>query len=222
LWTSFPISFIEDFIKCSLVIPAFAGAESGCLWVVHDLNGALEAIEADAEGGIFGIELTNANEAQEGVLCQDDNRNFDVTHGLIFETKLTINTLPTVLAEFQWGLGDDYVVAGFDALSYCIGFDVDGSGALNVYKEDGVTTQVVSTGLTLGAGTYYVFRIDCTDLTDIKFFVDGVQVCAATAFPFAATGANAVLQPYTVGYKSGGTGIGLLYMDYIKIWMNRS
>jgi len=220
-WTTFPISLIDDFIKCSLVIPVAGAAESGCPWVVHDLNGATEAILPDVSAGMFQIEITNAVEAQEGVLYQDDNRSWDITHNPIFETKLSVNTLPTDQVEMQWGFGDDYVVAGFDALSFFIGFDVDGSGALNVRKNDGVTDQTVSTGLTLGTG-FYIFRIDCTDLTDIKFYVDGIQVCAGTAFPFTATGADAILQPYLVAYKAGGNGIGILISDYIKIWVNRA
>jgi hypothetical protein len=47
----------------------------------------------------------------------------------------------------------------------------------------------------------------------VKFFIDGVQVSANGAVAFAATGANAVLQPYLAMYKPSGTGIGTLTVD---------
>ncbi len=222
LWTSFPLFYYDDFLGAWLTIPVGGSAESGCDWAVKDVGNATEIKLADASGGAVRLLLTSASEAQDAVLYHEDNRNFDVTHGLIFETKLTIDTLPTLLAEIQWGLGDDYVTGGFDALTYCVGFDIDGGGLVYARKDDNDTPQTVTTGVTLTATQAYIFRIDCTDVTDIKYFIDGVQYASTTAFPYVATGANAILQPYFSAYKASGEGLGSVTIDYVKIWQNRS
>lgn len=222
LFASFPLFYYDEFLGAWLTIPAAGAAESGCDWVVKDTGNATQIKLADHPGGAVRLLFTNASEKQEALLYHDDNRNFDVTKGCIFETKLRVNTLPTLVSEIQFGLGDDYVEGGFDNLTYQVGFDLDGSGLVYARKDDNDSAQTVTTGITLDAGNEYIFRIDCTDVTDIKFFIDGVQVCASTAFPYIATGANAVLQPYFSIYKASGEGLGIITIDYVKIWQNRS
>ena len=223
LWTSFPLVYYDDFLGAWLAIPAVGAAESGCDWSCRDTGAATEIKLADHSGGAVRLLFTVAAAEQEALLYQADNRNFDVTHGLIFETKIRVNTLPTLQTEIQFGLGDDYVQGGFDNLTFQMGFDLDGSGLVYVRKDDDTSDQTVTTGITLDAGNEYIFRIDCTDVTDIKFFIDGVQVASATAFPYVATGADAVLQPYFSVYKAAAsTGEGIMTIDYVKIWMNRS
>lgn len=217
----FPVQYREDFLGAWLAIPAAGAPESGCDWVDNITGAGAVAKTADQPGGEATITIDNTAAQQEGVLYHDDNRNFDITKELIFETVLDIEVLPTLGAEMQWGLGDDYVIGGYDALTYCVGFDVDGSGALNVYKDDAATSQIVSTGQTLVAGTKYVFTIVCTLPTDIKFFVDGIEAAAATVFPYTAVGANAILQPYFVGYKAGTAGVGVMNIDSVKCFQNR-
>lgn len=222
LLASFPLFYYDDFLGAWLAIPVGGAAESGCDWAVKDTGAATEIKLADAACGAIRLLLTSASAQQEALLYHDDNRNFDVTKGCIFETGLVVDVLPTLLAEIQWGLGDDYVQGGFDNLTYQVGFDIDGSGLVYARKDDNTTTQTVTTGITLVAEQAYIFRIDCTDVTDIKFFIDGVQVAASTAFPYTATGANAILQPYYSNYKASGEGLGSLTIDYVKIWQNRS
>lgn len=221
-WTSFPIFFYDDFLGAWLTIPTGGNAESGCDWCVKDTGEATQIKLADHPGGAVRLLFTSTGEKQEALLYHDDNRNFDLTHGLIFETKIRVNTLPTDLAEIQFGLGDDYAEGGFDSLTFQVGFDLDGSGLVYARKDDDDTPQTVTTGVTLDAGNEYIFRIDCTDITDIKYFINGIQVCASTAFPFVATGADAVLQPYFTIYKGSGAGLGVMTIDYVKIWSNRS
>jgi len=66
-----------------------------------------------------------------------------------------------------------------------------------------------------------VFRIDCSDVTDIGFYLDGNRVNASKSITYAATGANAILQPYFAVYKPSGTGVATLVADKIDLWANR-
>ena len=50
-----------------------------------------------------------------------------------------------------------------------------------------------------------------------SFTIDGVAV--ATASTFGTAGKS---QPFIGCYKASGAGLGVLQLDYIKIWQNRS
>ena len=89
-------------------------------------------------------------------------------------------------------------------------------------SDDNATPTSASSGQTMVAGTYYIFRIDCTTQTDIKFYIDGVRVAGSTTFANAASAANSKSQPHLGLYKSGGAGEGILSIDYVKIFQNRA
>ena len=58
-----------------------------------------------------------------------------------------------------------------------------------------------------------------SDVTSIKFYIDGVRVAATTTFAFTATG---LVQPYLGLYKSTGLAVGTIAADYVKLWQKRS
>jgi hypothetical protein len=81
----------------------------------------------------------------------------------------------------------------------------------------------VATGITAVAGTYSIYRIDFTTLSDVKFFIDGARVAAGTTFDMSnLTAAEKRMQPYFSLDKATGTGLGDMNIDYVKIWSNRS
>ena len=106
-------------------------------------------------------------------------------------------------------------------LSMIAGFQDVTSGAVYIQAFDGVTTTSFATGVTVGTIDWHIYRIDANNLTDVKFFIDGVQVNTTGLVNFAATGTLAVLQPYLACYKPGGTGVATLTIDYVRACMNR-
>ena len=102
-----------------------------------------------------------------------------------------------------------------------LGFGATANGAVLLRSHDGVTTVSAATGVTLLNTTWAVFKIDATDVTDVKFYIDGAQVSTKGQVNFAATGTLAVLQPYLGVYKPSGTGVATLVTDYVKVWQNR-
>ena len=88
--------------------------------------------------------------------------------------------------------------------------------------QDGVTQNKLATPTTLVAAAFHVFRVDFGNLSDVRFFIDGVQQNTDGQGAFAATGANAVLQPYFGVYKASGVGVGELIVDDVTIWNNRT
>jgi hypothetical protein len=218
-----PVVFYDDFIASSLVVPASGAAESGAMWTKKIVGAGppLVALTGDINGlAVCTMEATD--QAQSAYLHLNDNLPFSMVNGPIFETRLALTVLPTLGVEMQWGLGCAYGVP--DNMAYSAWFTADGDGIVFLETDDNATDRSVTSGITLVAGVYHYFKIDVSDVTSIKFFIDGVRVGAATTFPFAAVGANAQMQPFFGGYKSvgAGTGVGTMAIDYVKIWQKRS
>jgi hypothetical protein len=163
------------------------------------------------------------NQDEDAVLSHSDNRTFDVSKGLIFETKVDIATLPTLTAQAVVGMCGDHALDK-DALLESAWFKWDGSGAILCETDDTTNdNNDVATGVTSVPGTPNVLRIDFTTLADVKFFVDGVRVASGTTFDMSnLTGAELILQPYFSLDKTGDAGLGDVDIDYVKILSNRS
>lgn len=208
-----PVKFEDDFL----------GDAIDAKWTAVDVSttgDTTPVLTADASGGQITLPLDVTSEAQESGLTWGDQRSFSLDKKPVIEMRLALATLPTLLSEAVWGLaGDKNAVA--DTVAEGIWFKADGSGAIVAESDDGTTNNDdKSTGVTVTAGEFRIYRIDCTDPTDIKFFIDGARVATATTFS-----ANAVptlaLQPYVHIAKASGAGLGVVKVDYIKVWQDR-
>jgi hypothetical protein len=221
-----PVQFIEDFLQASLVIPVAGSAESGMNWVKKIVGAAPPTVAGvgNAAGGQVACTLTAASQKQDAAIYMDDNKAFDVTKGLIYEARVQLSVLPSA-AEVQmvWGLSSNWIDGPDNAAQY-VQFGVLANGAILCRAKDGTTTSsaAASNARTLLNTEWAVFRIECQDVTGIRYYIDGVDVTPATAIPFAATSASAILQPYASAYKASGTGVGTLTVDSVKAWMNRA
>jgi hypothetical protein len=195
-------------------------------WTAKDTGAATEALVEDAAGGVMALTLTNANEKQEAGITVNDKRHWVLNQGLVFEARIKAAVLPTDQAELYFGLAGDYVegpIAEADAgpvehIFFCL----DGSGAVKIFTDDTATdNDAVATGVTVVNTDWKVYKIDCADPTDIKFYINGSRVASGTTFTANAVPALA-LQPFLMAHKEAATGIGTLYIDYVRIWMNRS
>jgi hypothetical protein len=221
----FPVVYYDDFLGAGkVVVPAAGSAESGMDWVKKIVGAAPPTVAgaADAAGGVVQCALTSGSQKQDAGLYMDDQRNFDITKGLIFEARIKVTVIPTLVAEVIVGLVDDWSDGLIDSATYQISFNLDGAADIRCQSDDNATDRDADSGIDAATGTWNILRIDCTDVTDIKFFIDGAGVATGTTFPFAATGANAILQPYVGLYKASGAGVGTVQVDYVKIWQNRA
>lgn len=223
LLAQYPIYFYDDFLGADLVIPAFGSDESGCKWVAKDISAAGAptcAKTADSVNGFVACALSATNEVQTIQANFDDQLIFSLAQGLIFEARISCTVLPAAsAARAIFGIGGAWVAAGANVRA---GFEILTAGVVNAESDDHTTDTSAATGGTAVAGTYNIYRIDCTDQTDIKFFVDGIRVAASTTFNNAATSANSKVQPYFGMVKTANAALGTISCDYIKIWQNRS
>jgi hypothetical protein len=219
-----PLHFEENFIQADPVFLAAGAPAEGQRWVKKIVGAAppTVAIVADGANGIAQCALTADIQKQSADLYMDDQRCFSLEYQPIIEFRINLAVLPTLGAELNWGFIGDWA-DGYDAITYSAFFTADGSGAITCEVDDNATDTTAASGITVLAAAWHVYRIDFTDLTDVRFYIDGAHVATGTTFPYAATGANAVLQPFFGCYKVGATaGLGTLQCDKVEIWSNRS
>ncbi len=218
-----PILFCDDFIGASTVVPAATSEESGMAWSKKIVGAAppTVAVVADAANGIVQCALTSASQKQNADLYMGDQRQFSVAQGTVIEWRINLAVLPTLVAEIAWGLLGDWA-DGYDASTYSAFFTADGSGEIFCETDDNATNASATSGVTATTAQTKICRIDFTDVTDVRFYIDGNHVATGTTFGYAATGANAVLQPFCGCYKASGAGLGTVKADYCRIWGNRS
>lgn len=214
-----PIRFVEDFLGA-----AGGGPFDGTIiWNVVDVGDATEAIVADSANGVFKLHLAATSEAEDAVLYHGDNKTFDVGSGLIFETRIDIGVAPGTGVCAVFGMAGDHNLAK-DSVTEAAWFRLDASLVMKVESDDTTNdNDDVATGITVVAGVYHIYRIDFTDLTSVKFYIDGVRVASGTTFDMSnLTAGEQQMQPYFSLDKASGTALGDMNIDYVKIWQDRS
>lgn len=219
LMATFPIFFYEDFMGSSGGGPF----DATTVWNVVDVGDATEAVVADSVNGDFRLHLAATNEAEDAVLYMNDNKNFDVGSGLIFETRINVNVDIGTGVTAVFGMAGDHNLAK-DSVTEHAWFRMQASNAVLAESDDTTNdNDDKATGVTAVSGTYNIFRIDFTDISDVKFYIDGARVAASTTFNMEnLTAAEQKMQPYFSLDKANGTALGDLDIDYVKIWQDRS
>jgi len=192
------------------------------VWLENPLGAAPPTITV-ADGHAL-LTLTNADQAQEADIGASGNSlDWDISKGLIIEFRINIATLPTDEAEMHFGVLGEAIVdqqqisSADDVDEHCV-FSFDGAGLCKINSDDATNeTTAVTTGITVVAGVYHVYRMDFTDDADVKFYIDGVQVIPATTVMMDDI-ASPLVQPAMIAQKNAGTGLGVVRIDYIRAW----
>lgn len=175
-------------------------------------------------GGNVRCALDATSEKQEATLYAADVLNWDVTKSLVWEARIANHVLPTGVVEMVFGLQTAWI-DGPDNASEYVRFQQSASGAINIQAKDGVIaaqTFAASAFSGMVVDAFHIFRIDCTSPTNIRFFIDGLEINTPGQVTFSGTGASAILQPYVSVYKASGVGVGSIDIDMIQAGMNRS
>ena len=216
LLSTYPVQYVEDFLGVAGGDP-FNGTTK---WSVVDVGAATEAIVADS--GVFRLALAADNEAEDAVLYHGDNRTFNLSKGLIFECRINVAVSAGTGVCAVFGLCGDHNLDK-DTAKTSAWFRLQAADSILCETDDNTTDlDDKDTGLDVVNGTYRVYRIDCTNLADVKFYVDGQRVCSDTRFDLSgATSTDLMVQPYFSLDKASGTGLGTLDIDYVKIFQTR-
>lgn len=225
-----PIVFYDDFLGAYLE-KWITGENTTARWKTTETVGSV-ALLANEPNGVVSNALTNADSAQIAALHWGDQLGLSLKRGLIFETRLCFNVLPTTGTETVqavFGLASAHN-ATLNSVATNVWFRVESSAqtALLWETDDGNTDtddQAIS-GVTLVADTYKTFQIDCRDLANgIKFYVDGALVGTSPDMLTNLTDTEAKVQPYfnvSKAKSAANTGTGTMYIDYCRVYQNRS
>lgn len=141
-------------------------------------------------GGTAVMTFSATAEAQKVDLLS--KQSVLASNGFIFEAKVAIYDIGDDAAlDINIGVANGTHATDADSITESVFFHLDGS-ALDIKAEsDDGTTEVTATDTTIDAvdDTYFEVWIDARDLTDIKLYIDGVQVLSGSTFKLdAATG----------------------------------
>ncbi len=216
-----PVSYYDDFLGAVPVGATANDTKNG--WGIVDVGAAASVSTVRQPNGVVRLALAITNEAEDAVLYWADQCAVDVDQGAIIEFYAGLSTLPT-----STGTSIVMGIAGLhnldkDTMTEGAWFRLQGTAALLVESDDTTNNNDdIATGVTVVAGTYYLFKIDFTMLTDVKFYVNNVQVGTATTFDMSNLSATeAVMQPYFSLDKPSGTGDPHLDMDWIRVTSDR-
>lgn len=186
-------------------------------WTKLETNG-VGVVGSDEVNGVLKFSIDTATEAATEALYMV-NSPATITKGPILKGRIAIFDIGDHAAlDINFGLANDCHATDFDATTRYIAFHLDGA-ALDILAQsyDGTTT-VAATDTTVNAvdDTFFTFEIDCTDLTDVKLYINGVRVLATTAFDISAwTGA---CTPIVHVEKSSNDTPGDVRVDYLWLY----
>jgi hypothetical protein len=219
-----PVVFYDDFLNTQLNTAA-----SGVVgWTARDTSAigtTVEAIRANQPCGVVTLELDSQAEKQEAGIYWGDALNFNLDKGPIFEARVAVRLTGTLQTEMYFGLANAYVegpIVEADAGPTVHAFFCFDAGLTPAIYTDDTSNDVdgTATGVTAVEGAFNIYRIDCTNIADVKFYIDGVGVGTGTTHDMS-TGTNVVVQPFFMVHKETGAGLGKLDIDYCRVWSPR-
>jgi len=218
-----PVWFKDDFIGHQQGIGSLGNTAD--LWEVVDEASASEALVADTQNGIFSLALAaGSDEAEDAVLYFGDQTVINVLNDVQFETRLAVQVAPGTGVRAVWGMCGDHNLDK-DTVAESAWFSLDAGLDLCVECDDATanTLDDQDTGTDLVAEAFHIYRIDFSDLSDVKYFVDGSRVLTDTTFDMSGLdGTTGLFQPYFSLDKATGAVGGTLYIDYVSFWGTRS
>lgn len=213
--------FEDDFLGYQ-----FMQTETGStgIWkTVEVLLNTAVAVLANTENGVLSLILDSDVNAEDAVLYWGNQKGFNAKAGLIFEARVRVTVLPTLTADLVFGMAGDHNLDP-DTVAQNAWFKCDGDGVVVAESDDGTTdNDDKSTGITAATTVWHVYRIDFTDIANVKFYIDGDRVASSTTFNMSAmSDANGILQPYFHINKTGDAAVGTLDIDYVRCWSQRA
>jgi hypothetical protein len=211
-----PVVFFDDFLGNAL---------NGDFWTGINTNDATIAIA----GSIVTGHLAATGETEEAGVYMNDDKPFNADNGFIFEARVAVHVAPTSLAEIMIGMQNDSFGTGAnrmlnaDEVTIGAAFGMyatldAGLGVAIRTDDNNVNSGIIDTGVNVVLDVYHIYRIDFTDVESVLFYIDGVQVAAATTFDMSF-GSAIKFQPVIVAQKkTADTGLADIYIDYVRVW----
>ncbi len=211
--------YVDDFQGTVATFPT--SADPATPWLVVDTSSS-GAPTFTRGTNVASLTLASTSEVENVCLAHGDALSFDIDDILNIEMRVRLGVAMTTGTELVFGLGSARNDTT-DSVAANAWFKMVGANSTTlVYAEsdDGVRdNDDVSTGQTLGT-SFKKFVIDLSNKRDVKFYVNGIRVCASTTFDMS--GYSSGLQPIIQIQKAANTNVNSVVVDYVKINAKRS
>ena len=215
------VLFEDDFLGFEFM-QTESGSDGRWSTVEVALNTAI-AVLADQANGVLRMVMDVDSNAEDAVIYWGDQRGINLKAAAQFECRAKVTVLPTLTGQIVIGMCGDHNLDK-DAATEAAWFKFDGSGAALAESDDTTNNNDdIATGVTVLTTEYRIYRIDFSNLADVRFYIDGVAVATGTTFDMSnLTDAEAIMQPYISLDKGADAGLGTLDVDYVPVWSKRT
>ena len=213
--------FADDFNGAVAAFPTTA--DPATPWLIDDTSSA-GAPTYTRGTSVATLTLASTSEIENVCLHFGDALDFDIDDLDSIEMRVKMGQAAIdATSQFAFGLASARNDA-IDSIAAHASFRVIGASsttAVYVETDDSVTdNDDVATGTTL-INAYKKFVISfASGTSDVRFFVDGSRVAAATTFDMS--GYTAGLQPYAQLQKTADTNVDSVVIDYVRVVARRS
>lgn len=210
--------YVDDFFGTSATFPT--SADPATPWLVVDASSAgAPTYVRNASNAV--LTLASTSEVENVCLSHGDALSFDIDDLLSaeFRVKVTGCTSGTTIS---WGMASarNDTPASMTALALFQMVGATSTTDVTVETDDNVTDTAPVSSATALATTFKRFVIDFSNKSNIKFYIDGVQVARSTTFTMA--GYTSGLQPFVQIQKTSSANTDAVTVDYVKIVAKRT
>mgnify|MGYP003627687080 CR=1 FL=1 len=219
------VQIFSDFLG-SGALPLDSASGAGSDFVNHDTSssGSPVLLHQASADGVYRMKFASTSEAEYLSTYLGDECCIPPTKNPVFEARVAIT------GTFS---PDDRVVIGLasarnnslDAIADHIWFRMEAANNnILVEGDDNGTTDNDDndTSVDWTSGTFHKYKIDASDLSDVKFYVDGTQCVLPEKMDVSGMVVGDLLQPYIAMQKDSGTVEHSVDIDYISVLWDRS
>jgi hypothetical protein len=183
-------------------------------WVYTEVSssGNVTGDFIDAPDGVFRLAHTADNEVQAALLSLGGTNAISPTKGPVMEARVKItlasgaafdaaSVYEVIVGMCTAGTAANAGAGYFDGIVDNVGFRLGGgtlgNNSILCESDDGTTdTAPNDSGIDFTSGTYHIYKIDMTDLSNVLFFVDGVNANNGKTFDISVMAAGDYLEPW--------------------------
>ena len=211
-------------------------------WVVTE-DGSTSATGdfIDAPDGALRLLHSTDNAAEAMLLSLGGTNAISPTKEPIFEARVKVNlstdaafaaasVYEVIVGMCTAGSAVSASAAAFDGFADNVGFRLGGgaqaTNSIFLESDDATTNNDdVDSGIDFTAGTYHVYKIDMSDTSDVRFYVDGVLANNGNTFNMSAIAATDYLEPFILFARTNNAGTERAHsldIDYVNVSSKRT
>ena len=203
-----------------------AGDTLPALWAIDTSSAnSTEDYVTDQPNGVYTLTQEGTSEAQNAQLFTSNNLWIDLFERPIIEWRARLNltgtnSLGSADQRLVLGVCSDHTNAedDLDAVATSAWFRMEGTSANILVETDDASTNAddIDSGVDLVDNTWTHFKIDFSDLSAVKFYVDGVLSTGQT-MDMSNISSSTMVQPIACIQRDAGAEAEIVYLDSFDI-----